>query len=93
MVRGTLQTLEQEVQTEGGDVTRIVKPMFKRLMKRYDHEEYGGALLLGVQGVFLKVHGSGGARAIKNAVTAAKTAGRLGINAEIEKRLGPTAAK
>ena len=39
-----------------------------RMMKRYDHEEYGGALLLGVQGTFLKVHGSGGARAIKNAV-------------------------
>jgi len=57
------------------------------MMKRYDHEEYGGALLLGVQGVFLKVHGSGGARAIKNAVAAAKTAGKLGLNAQIEKRL------
>jgi glycerol-3-phosphate acyltransferase PlsX len=56
-------------------------------MKRYDHEEYGGALLLGVQGVFLKVHGSAGARAIKNAVVAVKEAGKLGINVEIEKRL------
>jgi hypothetical protein len=37
------------------------------------------------------VHGSGGARAIKNAVAAAKTAGKLGINAEIEKRLAPHA--
>jgi len=33
------------------------------------------------------VHGSGRAKAIKNAVMAIKHAGKLGINAEIEKRL------
>jgi glycerol-3-phosphate acyltransferase PlsX len=80
-------TLQKEVATEGPEIATKLKPVLGRLMKRYDHEEYGGALLLGVQGVFLKVHGSGGARAIKNAVVAAKAAGRLGINSEIEKRL------
>lgn len=79
--------LQKEVAAEGPETAARLKPVFGRMMKRYDHEEYGGALLLGVQGVFLKVHGSGGARAIKNAVIAAKTAGKLGINAEIEKRL------
>ena len=84
--------LQKEVMAEGAEVAGKMKPVFGRMMKRYDHEEYGGALLLGVQGVFLKVHGSGGARAIKNAVMAVKTAGRLGINGEIEKRLaGKTA--
>jgi glycerol-3-phosphate acyltransferase PlsX len=85
------QTLQQEVMAvggaEGADLAGKLKPVMGRMMKRYDHEEYGGALLLGVQGTFLKVHGSGGARAIRNAVAAAKKAGALGINAEIEKRL------
>jgi glycerol-3-phosphate acyltransferase PlsX len=85
------QALQQEVMAvggaEGADLAGKLKPVMGRMMKRYDHEEYGGALLLGVQGTFLKVHGSGGARAIRNAVAAAKKAGALGINAEIEKRL------
>jgi phosphate acyltransferase len=82
-----LHSLQTEASAEGPDVAGKMKPIFGRLMKRYDHEEYGGALLLGVQGIFLKVHGSAGARAIKNAVAAAKTAGRLGLNAQIEARL------
>lgn len=85
-------SIQKEVMAEGPEVAAKVKPVFGRLMKKYDHEEYGGALLLGVQGTFLKVHGSGGARAIKNAVAAAKKAGQLGINAEIEKRLAATLA-
>jgi len=56
-------------------------------MKRYDHEEYGGALLLGVQGVFLKVHGSGGARAVKTPSSPSKPSADSASNAEIEKRL------
>ncbi len=85
-------TLQKEVALEGAETAAKLKPVFGRLMKRYDHEEYGGALLLGLQGVFLKVHGSGGARAIKNAVRAVKEAGKLGINAEIEKRLAAAGA-
>jgi phosphate acyltransferase len=85
--------LHKEVAVEGPETAAKLKPVFKRVLNRFDHEEYGGALLLGVQGVFLKVHGSAGARAIKNAVAAAKVAGKLNINAEIEKRLAATAAR
>ncbi len=80
-------TLQKEVAAEGPETAAKMKPVIGRMMKRYDHEEYGGALLLGVQGVFLKVHGSGGMRAIKNAVAAVKTAGKLGLNKQIETRL------
>jgi glycerol-3-phosphate acyltransferase PlsX len=80
-------TLQKEVTAEGPDTAAQLKPIFARLMKRYDHEEYGGALLLGLQGVFFKVHGSAGARAIKNAVVAAKSAGKLALNQQIESRL------
>ena len=81
------KSLQKEVAAEGPEVAAKLKPAFTRLMNRYDHEEYGGALLLGVQGIFLKVHGSGGARAIKNAITAVKSASRLNLNAQIESQL------
>jgi glycerol-3-phosphate acyltransferase PlsX len=84
-------SLQKEAAAEGPEFTEHLLPVLGRMKKRYDHEEYGGALLLGVQGTFLKVHGSGGARAIKNAIAAARTAGKLGINAEIEKRLAGSA--
>jgi glycerol-3-phosphate acyltransferase PlsX len=83
-------TLQKEVAAESPELIAQLKPLLGRVMKRYDHEEYGGALLIGVQGLFFKVHGSAGARAIKNAVAAAKHAGKLNLNAQIEARLAPT---
>ncbi len=82
-------SLQKEALAESPEVLEKLKPLMARLMKRYDHEEYGGALLLGVSEIFLKVHGSGGARAIKNAVAAAKNAGKLCINSAIESHLQP----
>ncbi len=67
------------------------KPLLSRVTSRYDHEEYGGALLLGVAGLFFKVHGAAGPRAIRNAVRRAKDAGRLNVNARIVQRLSPSA--
>ncbi len=36
--------------------------------KDFDYEEYGGAPILGVNGPVLKIHGSSGANAVKNAI-------------------------
>ncbi len=44
----------------------------KGLKKRIDYAEYGGAPLLGVNGVCIISHGSSHARAIKNAIRVAK---------------------
>ncbi len=41
---------------------------FKRLKKRMDYSEYGGAPLLGIKGLVVKAHGSSDATAIKNAI-------------------------
>ena len=38
----------------------MIKPALKRLMKRLDYTQYGGAPLLGVQGCVYKAHGSAG---------------------------------
>ena len=68
-------------------VTAAMRPSMDRLLACYDHEEHGGALLLGVASIFLKVHGSGGAKAILNAVKAAHEIGRKNVNASISARL------
>ena len=50
----------------------LLKPGLKRLKKKMDYEEFGGAPLLGVKGVCMIAHGRSKARAIKNAIIAAK---------------------
>jgi len=50
----------------------LAKGAFRRLKKRMDYTEYGGALLLGVNGCVIKAHGSSNARAIKSAVNQAR---------------------
>jgi len=49
---------------------------------RVDYEEYGGAPLLGINGVGIVCHGGSSARAIRNAI---KLAGRLVENRVVEK--------
>ncbi|MEW6696175.1 MAG: phosphate acyltransferase PlsX [Bacillota bacterium] len=62
---------------------------FKR---RMDYAEYGGAPLLGVDGVSVISHGSSRARAIKNAIRVAKETVQQGlvpaIKANLEKEIG-----
>ena len=49
----------------------MLKPALKRIAKRMDYTEYGGAPLLGVNGVCIIAHGSSNAKAIKNAIRVA----------------------
>ncbi|MEW5819331.1 MAG: phosphate acyltransferase PlsX [Cyanobacteriota bacterium] len=46
----------------------LAKPAFKRVKKRLDYEEYGGSLLLGVNGITVIAHGGSNDSAIKNAI-------------------------
>lgn len=43
-------------------------PVYSYLKKKMNHEEYGGALLVGLNGISIVSHGRSGAKAIKNAV-------------------------
>jgi len=49
----------------------LLLPTFKKLKKQIDYDEYGGAQLLGVNGVCVKAHGRAKATAIKNAIRVA----------------------
>lgn len=52
----------------------LLAPMFRRLQKKLDYAEHGGAPLLGLDGVCIIGHGRSDARAVANAVRAAKEA-------------------
>ncbi len=43
-------------------------PVFSYLKKKLDHSEYGGALLVGLNGITIIGHGRSNAKAIKNAI-------------------------
>jgi len=59
----------------------LAGPALKELQKRGDYTEYGGAPLLGVNGVSVVSHGSSTGKAIKNAI---KVAGQLVENRLVE---------
>ncbi len=46
----------------------FLKSSIKRISKKMDYSEYGGALLLGVNGLVIIGHGKSNAKAIKNAI-------------------------
>jgi glycerol-3-phosphate acyltransferase PlsX len=46
----------------------FLKSSLRRIKKKMDYEEYGGALLLGVDGIVIIGHGRSSSRAIKNAI-------------------------
>lgn len=52
----------------------LAKPFMKRIYKKINYEEFGGALLLGVKGITVISHGRSSSYAIKNAVRVAKEA-------------------
>ena len=61
----------------------LAKPFMKRIYKRINYEEFGGALLLGVKGITVIAHGRSTSYAIKNAVRVAKEAVESGVNKKI----------
>jgi len=46
----------------------LLRPKLRQLKRRFDYAEHGGAMLLGINGVFVKCHGSSKALAIKNGI-------------------------
>ena len=63
---------------------------FRRVAARLDYAEYGGAPLLGVDGVVIIAHGRSNERAIQNAIRVAKQAAEQGTVDAI-RSLGPVA--
>ncbi|HEX4046585.1 MAG TPA: phosphate acyltransferase PlsX [Elusimicrobiota bacterium] len=66
---------------------------FSRMKKKMNPDEYGGAPLVGVNGVVIICHGSSNARAIAQAVRAAARAAESGLVAALHGALSSDAAQ
>lgn len=62
----------------------LAKPALKKTLKRFDASEYGGAPLLGLNGLVVKVHGSATAKEMKNAIIQCITFTEQEINEKIK---------
>jgi len=64
----------------------------RRVLKRLDYREYGGAPLLGINGVCVVAHGRSSARAIRNAIRVAVDATAHDLPARIGEAVAETTA-
>jgi glycerol-3-phosphate acyltransferase PlsX len=72
--------------TLGGKLGYLfLRSAFQRFRRRVDYAEYGGAPLLGVNGISIICHGRSSAKAIKNAIRVAKTQAEGRVNERIQK--------
>ena len=72
LVEGLFKAIKHELVAEKFRLAMKFKPVMTRIYRKYDYNEYGGALLLGVNGTALICHGSSTSRTIKNAILASK---------------------
>ena len=61
----------------------LMRPAFQALKQRMDYAEYGGAPLIGINGISIISHGRSSDRAIKNAIRVASEIARSEVNMHI----------
>jgi glycerol-3-phosphate acyltransferase PlsX len=61
----------------------LARPAFKRFRKKVDYAEYGGAPLIGINGISIISHGRSSDRAIKNAIRVAADIAKSDVNRHI----------
>jgi len=76
------QELKKTLQAKVGAI--LSQHAFREFSKRLDYSEYGGAPLLGINGITIVCHGRSNANAIKNAIRVANEFAKLNINNVIE---------
>ena len=64
----------------------MLRPFLRRTRNSLDYAEYGGAPLLGVDGVVVICHGKSGVKAIKNAIFEAERCVRQNVNGHIKEQ-------
>ena len=66
----------------------ILKKDLKGLMTKMDYAEYGGSVLLGLNGTVVKAHGSSSTKAFYSAIRQAKIAGEQKIVETMKETVG-----
>jgi glycerol-3-phosphate acyltransferase PlsX len=87
-----IKTAAQEVAQALTQERDLARHALEEVRQRYDYSAFGGAPLLGIDGVCIICHGSSGDRAIKNALAMAAQYVRAGLNERIVAELESTPA-
>jgi glycerol-3-phosphate acyltransferase PlsX len=85
---GIFKLIGREVLEMDPQLALRLEPVRKRIYAKHDYHEYGGAPLLGVNGVCMISHGSSVARTITNAVARSRQFIESRVNEAITRRLG-----
>ena len=65
----------------------LVKPALKATLKEFDASEYGGAPLLGLNGLVVKTHGSAASKEVCNSIIQCVTFTEQRINERIREAI------
>ena len=69
----------------------LIKPALKQTLKAFDASQYGGAPLLGLNGLVVKTHGSSNANDVKNSIIQCVTFKEQDINGKIKEYIQQSA--
>lgn len=89
--KSIFQAIAQEIFEHDPKMAMQFEPIVKQIYKKNDYHEYGGAPLLGVNGVMMIAHGTSEARTIKAAIRNTLEYVRGHVNDEIVERLAQLA--
>jgi glycerol-3-phosphate acyltransferase PlsX len=94
VAEGFIYTLRREFEEQLGTrdeaTHNLVQSALERVWARHDYSEYGGAPLLGVDGVCIICHGRSSPRAIRQAVSLACTFMTSDLNRAVAEGLAPS---
>ena len=93
LVAMLFKAIGYELMEESPRFANQFKPLIAQIYKKYDFHEYGGALLLGVNGTAVICHGSSKSRTIKNAILVSKKFHTKKINDQIVRYLSTTSVR
>lgn len=87
MAEGIFKFIAKELARQKPEMLEQFKPIVDAIYAKHDYNEYGGAPLLGINGMCIICHGSSDARALKKAIIVALRQSRSNINEKITQRL------
>ena len=70
--RGIFETIAKEIVQEDPALKAPFDAVVRKVWKKHDYTEYGGAPLLGVRGVAMICHGSSDAHTIRNTIRSSR---------------------
>jgi glycerol-3-phosphate acyltransferase PlsX len=87
LIGGLFATLRAELKEADPQIAQGVQPILQRIYQKHNYHEFGGAPLLGADGVCIICHGSSAARTIHSAIRQALHYARHDVNGAIVQSL------